>query len=70
MTVHTILSEAETRVLDNLKRKEREALEMAEAMVAATREMTREEVFAHRRTEDAYNPTVEMEVPEWLSTYT
>lgn len=66
--VHTVLSEAEARVLDNLKRKEREAQEMAEAMVAATREMTREEVFAHRRTEDAYNPCVKMEVPQWLVT--
>jgi hypothetical protein len=56
--VHLILSSAEIRVLENLKRKERDAARLRQAMA-------REAQFAIRRRSSAYTATP-IEVPFWL----
>jgi hypothetical protein len=57
--VHLVLSSAEIRVLENLKRKERDAARLRQAMA-------REAQVAVRRGTSAYTPNP-IEVPPWLA---
>jgi superfamily II DNA or RNA helicase len=63
--VHVIYSEAELGVIENLRRKEREAEEMTAGMV---RFMTEHLDLTHFQPRQAttYEPGTEMELPEWL----
>lgn len=56
VNVHVILSDAETAVLENVLRKEKDARVMGEAMTAAMRDLLTEEV--HQRVEQAQTHTV------------
>ena len=64
--VHIFSSEAEGSVVENLRRKEREAEKMAEELSRETRGAVRDEVLGQHRTVNEYNPTRPMETPEWL----
>lgn len=64
---HVVISEAEGAVLANLKRKEREAMAMSSEMVAAMRDIERQQVASATREIVGYEPRVEMVIPAWLS---
>jgi hypothetical protein len=64
--VHVFASEAEGAVVANLRRKERDALEMAESLSAETRDAVRSEVTgSHRHTND-YTASQRISAPSWL----
>jgi hypothetical protein len=64
--VHLYASEIEGSVVANLRRKERDAAAMAEALAAETRDAVRAEVRGAVRTVNAYAPSVRMKLPKWL----
>lgn len=66
--VHVFSSEMEGAVVANLQRKERDAQAMSAELSAATCDVVREQVAGASRQSNPYNPTVEMEIPEWLRT--
>jgi superfamily II DNA or RNA helicase len=63
---HVITSELEGDVLANLRRKEADASKLAEEMRRYTAAIVRENVRGAERESDAYEPTVEMTIPEWV----
>lgn len=65
VNVHIVYSEAELSVMENLRRKEAEALEMTDHMVALMSAHTT--LAPQARTETTYAPGVEMEIPAWLT---
>jgi superfamily II DNA or RNA helicase len=65
--VHIFASEAESAVLDNLKRKERDANAMAEELSRETSAMVREEVRGTVRETNEYAPALAMRVPDWCA---
>jgi hypothetical protein len=66
VNVHVIASELEGAVVENLKRKEASAIEMAEQLTAECRDAVRAAVTGTaRRVVNAYDPKVKMEVPKW-----
>ncbi len=65
--VHIVASEAETRVIDTLARKQADADTMAAAMVEAMSETVMRDMRATTRTTDTYQPTRAMYVPRWLT---
>ena len=64
--IHIIAASTEGNVLENLKRKEREADHMAEEMMENMQELTRANLHGTARTVLEYNANHEMIVPEWL----
>ncbi|KVO11801.1 helicase-related protein [Burkholderia ubonensis] len=70
VNVHTFASEEEGSVVSNLKRKERDAQEMAEALAAETREAMRQEIFGSTRKTNTYHANTRLAVPAWLTTET
>lgn len=67
VNVHFIASELEGAVVANLRRKEADADHMAEQMVAHMADLASELVRGNTRVRSAYNPTVPMTLPAWLS---
>jgi hypothetical protein len=63
---HVITAETEGRVVANIQRKEKDALRMAESMVASMREIQRAEITGLGRQQTGYAPTVAMAIPRWL----
>jgi hypothetical protein len=63
---HVITSELEGKVLENLRRKEGEARELAEEMRRYTAAIVQENVRGAQRESDVYEPTVAMSFPAWL----
>lgn len=61
-------SEVEGSVVANLKRKERDADEMARVLSAETAAVVRAEVRGLVRESNPYEPSVPMRVPAWLTT--
>lgn len=66
VNVHIITSEAEGAVKANIERKQRQADEMANEMVAHMREITRRQIEGARSNTETYNPTVPMTIPAWM----
>lgn len=66
VNVHFVASELEGAVVDNLKRKERQAEEMAEQMVAHMADITSEELRGTSRRADPYDAAQDLRLPEWL----
>ena len=64
--VYVITSEAEGAVVDNIKRKEEEFNAMLSGMIAATQEITKENIQATLRDTTFYDPQVPMVLPDWL----
>lgn len=68
VTVWMILSESERSILENLKRKEKEATQMYRALVEHMAEISKANLkSAGARTKLDYNPKKEMKLPEWLT---
>lgn len=65
VNVHLVYSEAELAVIENLRRKEREAEEMTAGMVQLMTEHLDLAHFQPRET-TTYEPGAAMELPEWL----
>lgn len=63
---HFITGELEGAVVRNIQRKETQAAEMAEAMLSHMREINTAEIHGTIRETEEYNPTTEVQVPEWL----
>ena len=65
--MHVFTSELEGAVVENLKRKEKDALEMAEQLTRECADAVRKAVTgtAARMTNE-YNPKKVMEIPGWL----
>jgi superfamily II DNA or RNA helicase len=66
-TVHVFASELEGSVIENLKRKERDAQAMAEELSRETAAMVRAEVCGTTRETNAYAPALAMRLPAWLA---
>lgn len=64
--VHVFASSAEGAVVSNLKRKERDALAMAESLSAETREAVMASVRGTVRQTNTYNAARTVAVPQWL----
>jgi hypothetical protein len=64
--VHVFASTAEGAVVANLKRKERDALAMAESLSAETREAVMTEVTGSQRQSNPYNAAQRVSVPTFL----
>lgn len=67
VNVHFIAASTEGAVMDNLKRKENEADRMAAMMVAHMGDLSRDAIRGARLITDSYNPMLDMQVPEWLT---
>jgi len=66
--VHIFSSKAEGAVVANLKRKEREAAQMAESLSAETRDAVMAEVTGSTRQTNAHNASKAVNVPHFLRT--
>ena len=66
MHVHIFASKAEGAVVANLKRKEREAGEMADALSAETKEAVMAEVVGLKRETNSHNNAMPVSVPSFL----
>lgn len=64
---HFITGELEGAVVRNIQRKEKQAAEMAEAMLSHMREINASEIHGTIRETEEYKPTVEVQVPAWLT---
>jgi hypothetical protein len=64
--VHFFLEEREGPILENLKRKDRQAQQMACAMIEQMKNLVRREVFKASKEQDMYNPSIPMEIPQWM----
>lgn len=64
--VHIFASDLEGAVVANLRRKEADALAMAESLSAETREAVIREVVGLKRETNNYNATRRIAVPSWL----
>jgi superfamily II DNA or RNA helicase len=63
---HIVTSDIEGAVVANIRRKEQDAARMAEEMVSHMRDMNEAEIRGTVRTNDAYEPRIEMVIPHWL----
>lgn len=68
VNVHIFASELEGAIVSNLKRKERDAGLMAEALSAETRDAVQTEVLGSTRQSNTYEPVRKISAPAWLKT--
>lgn len=66
VSVYVVTADTEGAVVSNINRKERDAENMAAALVEHTRAITSRAVRGLTRTQTGYNPTTPMEIPQWL----
>lgn len=66
VNVHFIASEIEGAVVKNIKRKEKDAERMAEAMVKHMADLSAENVRGLVRDREAYAPNINMTLPNWM----
>lgn len=64
--VHVFASESEGSVVANLRRKERDAMVMAEQLSAETRDAVMKEVLGTTRETNHYNANQRIKAPHWL----
>ncbi|MBS6195458.1 MAG: helicase [Clostridiales bacterium] len=65
VNVYIIISSKEGCVLDNIEQKQKKDEKMKSQMIELTKEITKKELQHTCRISTPYNPTVEMELPEW-----
>lgn len=63
---HIIVGNREGNVVENIKRKERDATQMYEQMLSNMIDLTKIEIRQSRRDSAVYNPTIEMKLPDFL----
>ncbi len=64
--IHIVIEEREGKVLDNIKRKDKQARLMVESMIKHMKDLTKKELGQTKRTFVDYKPEVKMELPEWI----
>ena len=64
--VHVITSDLEGEVLQNLRRKDQQARELAEQLAAESSSAIRAAIIGQARTRNAYQPSEEIQFPVWL----
>jgi len=69
VVVHSVLSETEVAILDNIRRKEVESEQMTIGVVAAMRSASKQEILEDKRHED-YKATKKVRIPKWLNAST
>jgi hypothetical protein len=65
---HFFTADTEGAVVKNIQRKERQALEMADAMVRHMNQILRGELRGDTRNTDRYEPIRPMQLPSWIAT--
>jgi Na+/phosphate symporter len=68
VNVHIVISEKEGSVVENIKRKERQANVMQQKMVEYMAELSKSEINNSSKNTIEYKSNIKMEVPEWLLT--
>lgn len=66
VNVHIFASDLEGAVVNNLQRKERDAVAMADALSAETHDAVMQEVTGVTRNSNPYSPARTVEIPAWL----
>jgi len=66
VTAHIITSTLEGAVVANIKRKEKEAQQMADQMVKFMAPISSAEITGLRQTKTHYTPKVAVEIPAWI----
>lgn len=66
VNVYVITADTEGAVVANIQRKERDFEDMLHGMIAATQNITAQDIKRTGRNQKTYNPTVKMELPDWL----
>lgn len=66
VNVWIVTSDIEGAVVENIRRKESDAARMASEMVAHMHGINEADIRCTVRTNDEYNPSVEMILPDWL----
>lgn len=64
--VYVITAETEGAVVENIKRKEAEFNEMLTGMIAATQEITKQNIHSTAREVDEYDAKIDMIIPSWV----
>lgn len=64
--VHVITADTEGAVVANIENKERIFSEMLKGMIAATQEITKQNIKETAKQTDEYRPTMTMQIPQWL----
>ena len=64
--VHVITADTEGAVVANIENKERIFSEMLKGIIAATQEITKQNIKATAKQTDEYRPTMTMQIPQWL----
>jgi SNF2 family DNA or RNA helicase len=65
--VYIITSEAEGAVKQNIERKQKDAEKMTAKLVKYTKDILREEIAHTVKMSENYIPTLDMEIPDWLT---
>jgi len=65
--VHIITADIEGAVLENIKRKERQAQELSGAMVEYMRDFTRRKISSLKRDVTVYEPNMDIIIPGWIN---
>ena len=66
VNVYVITADTEGAVVANIQRKERDFEDMLHGMIAATQNITAQNIKRTGRNQKTYNPIVKMELPGWL----
>ena len=66
VNVYVITADTEGAVVANIQRKERDFEDMLHGMIAATQDITAQNIKRTGRNQKTYNPIVKMELPDWL----
>jgi superfamily II DNA or RNA helicase len=66
VNVYVITADTEGAVVANIQRKERDFEDMLHGMIAATQNITAQNIKRTGRNQKTYNPIVKMELPDWL----
>lgn len=65
--VHVVSADTEGAVVENIKRKDQQHREMADAMMEHMRDLTKKTVLGAKIEKTDYKPEIKMEVPKWLN---
>lgn len=65
--VHVVSADTEGAVVENIKRKDKQHEEMANAMMEHMRDLTKKTVLGATIEKTDYKPTITMEIPQWLN---
>jgi hypothetical protein len=66
VTAHVIISDLESNVLANIKRKQADADKLAIEMTKEMANFSLTEIRGIKRADSTYNPMMKMEIPQWL----